>query len=295
MLLPLIATLAHARELETIDVGGVERTFFVHEPPGKRRDLPLLLVFHGGGGWGTKKGSGVARWTKFDALADEHRFRVVYPNSVSGNWNDGRVFKGAATSDDVAFVDAILAHFASSTDARRIYATGVSNGGFLTLRLACERADRFAAFAAVIATLPTTFECRPSRPVSVMIMPGTKDPWVLWAGGPVANDRGTSRSVDETIRIFSEANRCPPAPESRLLPDADPDDGTRIRETRTACADGSEIVLEAVEGGGHTWPGADQYLPASIIGPTSRDIDASAEIWKFLSSHTLQVAPTPAP
>jgi len=90
-------------------------------------------------------------------------------------------------------------------------------------------------------------------------------------------------------------DRCPPAPEARLLPDADPNDGTRIRETRTACADGSEIVLLAVEGGGHTWPGGFQYLPVSIIGPTSHDIDASAEIWKFFSAHTLRVAPPPVP
>jgi polyhydroxybutyrate depolymerase len=295
MLLLLIATLAHARELEKIHVGGVERTFYVHEPPAPRKDLPLLLVFHGGGTSGTLKGRGFARWTKFDELADEHRFRVVYPNSVSGNWNDGRVFHGAATADDVAFVDAIVARYAKTTDARRIYATGASNGGFLTLRLACERADRFAAFAAVIATLPTTYTCRPSRPVSVLLMPGTKDPWVLWAGGPVANNRGTSRSVDETVRIFSDANRCPPPPASRLLPDVDPNDGTRIRETRMFCADGSEVVLDAVEGGGHTWPGASQHWPEALAGATSQDIDASTEIWKFLSSHTLEFATTPTP
>ena len=62
MLLPLIATLAHALELEPIQVGGLERTFFVHEPPAQQSDLPLLLVVHGGAGWGTKKGRGTARW-----------------------------------------------------------------------------------------------------------------------------------------------------------------------------------------------------------------------------------------
>jgi len=297
MLLTLLATLAYARELEleTIRVGGVDRTFYVHEPPGRARDLPLVLVFHGGGGWGSEKGKGIARLTELAALADEQHFRVVFPNSVSGNWNDGRVFDGAATADDIGFVDAILAHFASTTDATRIYATGASNGGFFTLRLACERADRFAAFAPVIATLPTTLECKPSRPVSVMFVPGTKDPWVHWDGGTVANQRGSSRSVEETLRIFSEVDRCPPAPEARLLPDTDPNDGTRVRETRTDCADGSEIVLLAVEGGGHTWPGGFQYLPESIIGPTSHDIEASAEIWKFFSAHTLRVASPPRP
>ena len=297
MLLMLAATLAHARELEleTIRVGDVERTFYVHAPPGKQRDLPLVLVFHGGGGSGTEKGKGIARLTELAALADKEHFRVVFPNSVSGNWNDGRVFEGAQTADDVGFVDAILAHYASRTDPKRIYATGASNGGFFTLRLACERADRFAAFAPVIATLPTTFECKPSRPVSVMFVPGTKDPWVKWDGGIVANQRGSSRSVDETLRIFREVDRCPPAAESRLLPDTDPNDGTRVRETRTACADGSEIVLLEIEGGGHTWPGGLQYLPVSIIGATSHDIDASAEIWKFFSAHTLGVAPPPGP
>lgn len=288
MLLTLLATLAHARdlELETIRIGDVERTFYVHEPPGASRDLPLVLVFHGGGPGGSTKGKGMARLTELTELADQQHFRVVYPNSVSGNWNDGRIFDGAATADDLGFVDAILAHYASTTDATRIYATGASNGGFFTLRLACERADRFAAFAPVIATLPSTLVCEPSQPVSVMFLPGTDDPWVLWNGGPVAKTRGSSRSVDETVKFFSDVDRCPPAPEGRLLPDIDPNDGTRVRETRTVCADGSEVVLLAVEGGGHTWPGGFQYLPKSMIGPTSRDIDASEEIWKFFSAHT---------
>jgi polyhydroxybutyrate depolymerase len=296
-MLALLCALARAGELtlETLTVGGVERTFYVHEPRRPRGDLPLVLVFHGGGTTGSLKGKGMARWTKLDALADKEHFRVVYPNSVSGNWNDGRVFDGAATSDDVAFVDAILAHYAKRTDARRIYATGASAGGFFTMRLACERAHRFAAYAPVIATLPATLDCKPSEPVSVLLIPGTKDPLVRWEGGPVANNRGTSRSVEETVQFFSTHDRCPPAGEPRLLPDTDPKDGTRIRETRTTCAAGSEVALLAVEGGGHTWPGAGQYAPAVFVGTTSHDLDASAEIWKFFANHPRAVAPPATP
>src|ERR1051325_2832851 len=103
MLLTLFATLAHARELEleTIRVGDVERTFYVHEPPGSHGELPLVLVFHAGGAPLSQKGKGIARLTHFTDVADKEHFRVVFPNSVSGNWNDGRMFDGAATADDV--------------------------------------------------------------------------------------------------------------------------------------------------------------------------------------------------
>jgi polyhydroxybutyrate depolymerase len=70
----------------------------------------------------------------------------------------------------------------------------------------------------------------------------------------------------------------------RALADRDIEDGSRVVDiSHTRCA-GPRVRLLRIEGGGHTWPGAAQYLPAAWIGPTNRDIDASEEIWRFFKA-----------
>jgi polyhydroxybutyrate depolymerase len=277
-----------------IKIGSIERTYFVHVPsrfPGGR-PAGLVLVLHGGGGTGRQ----IERHTRFSTLADHGGFIAVYPDAVDRNWNDGRGAAGIAAQqrniDDVAFLSGLITVLTRefAVDPRRVYVTGASNGAFMSERLAAEVSQRIAAIAPVIGGMGPQVRDRfaPKAPVSVLLMNGTEDPLVPYQGGPVARSRsrGETIGIPEIVRLWTTYNRCSGPPETVLLPDADPADGTRVRRTAYArCADRTAVTLYTIEGGGHTWPGGVQYLPRAIIGRTSRDIDATEVIWQFFAGH----------
>jgi polyhydroxybutyrate depolymerase len=129
--------------------------------------------------------------------------------------------------------------------------------------------------------------CKPSAAIAVIVINGTADPLVPYAGGQVRamfSLRGEIWSTDRTIAFWAEHNRCAGLPETRALADRDGADGSRVIDIPyTRCA-GARVRLLRVEGGGHTWPGGTQYLPAAWIGTTNRDIDASEVIWRFFKA-----------
>ncbi|MBM4277175.1 MAG: phospholipase [Deltaproteobacteria bacterium] len=290
------------RELpRSIHVGGLERTYQLYPPSSydSSRSLPLVILLHGGGG----TGEGMEKLTMggFNRLADREGFIVVYPDGIEKHWNDGRGLQAYRAHreniDDVGLISALIEHFIRTlnVDPNRIYAAGISNGGQFSQRLACELSDRIAAIGVVAAQLPEHLpsSCALKKPVSVLMMPGTEDPLVAWEGGEIGFRRGRKfgrvLSVRESIDFWVEQNRCPGSPVVTYGPDRDPKDGTRVRrQAYGPCGEGAEVVLYAIEGGGHTWPGGDQYLPAGIIGRTSRDIDANEVIWNFFKKHTLR-------
>src|SRR5581483_11689868 len=116
-------------------------------------------------------------YTNFNALASRENFAVAYPRGTNLWWNDGRLIngRGETDSDDVGFVRALIADIDANVvrlDRRRLFATGISNGGFMSLRLACEASDLFTAIAAVGATMPAEMgaRCRPAKPVAAMLI-----------------------------------------------------------------------------------------------------------------------------
>lgn len=276
---------------------GLERRYRVYRPAGWRADrpTPLVLALHGGGGDGDK----MARLSGFGAVADRHGFLVVSPDGVDRHWNDGRGVEQYRAHrediDDVGFLAALVDRLAGEypVDRRRVYVTGVSNGGFMTQRLACEQADLFAAFAPVIATMAENLaaECRPAQAVSLLMINGTEDALVPWEGGHVRFGRrrlGRILSTPATVDLWVGHNRCDPRAAIEELPDRDPADGTRVtRSVYGGCRDGAAVVLYTVRGGGHTWPGGWKYLPEFMIGRTSQDMDASEVIWAFFREHAL--------
>lgn len=275
---------------------GRERTYQVHLPRGHetRKPAPLVLALHGGG----SQGRSMINLTRFNQLADQHGFVVAYPDGEFRRWNDGRQ-SGVADSrmvDDVGFLSALIDTLAREygIDRGRVYATGISNGGFMSLRLACDLADKITAIAPVAATMgrDLSARCKPSQPVSVLLIAGTEDPLVPYEGGRVqVRGGGAIVSADAAVERWVEINGCkaPPAIED-LLNTAD--DGTRTRRsTYPGCVQGSEVVFLRIEGGGHTWPGGSQYLPVARIGRASRDFDASEEIWWFFSRQARPGAP----
>ncbi|MBV8365408.1 MAG: esterase [Candidatus Eremiobacteraeota bacterium] len=272
-----------------VESSGVRREYVLHVPPSYdgRRPVPLVFAFHGGGG----QAAGMERMSGMDAVADREGFIVAYPQGLDHHWNDGRT-ADASKADDVSFIKALVsdleAHYA--IDQRRIYATGISNGAFFSFRLACDLSNTFAAVAPVAGSLPAGFAggCQNS-PVSVLMINGTADPLVLYAGGHIGGRfvaGGDSVAVSQAAATWASIDRCDAMPRDSALQSDDPSDTTTTRvSSYERCAGGTSVQLYTIDGGGHTWPDGPQYLPQAIIGPVSRDFDASATIWQFFSAH----------
>jgi polyhydroxybutyrate depolymerase len=267
-----------------IDAGGVSRTYLLHVPVTRRPNaaVPLVLVFHGGG----SRAAAMERFTRFDTLADRQGFIVAYPEGIGSHWNDSR---GLSPADDVAFVRNLIAELKHShqVDEKRIYATGISNGGFFSVRLACDLTREIAAVAAVAATMPETLmpACKPAAPISIMFMHGTADPLVKIDGGVISRRNGRSVPLAQAVGFWRRVNHASELPFETELPDRQAD-GTHVRRDvyRGSAAD-IEVVVYTILGGGHTWPGAIQYLPGSLVGRTSANLDATEAIWAFFERH----------
>jgi polyhydroxybutyrate depolymerase len=272
--------------LETLQIGGDARSYWLYRPEGldKAKPAPLLLVLHGSGGTGDDMVTVTQRG--FERLADKEKFLVVYPVALERRWNDL-----SGTADDVGFLMAMVDKFVSDglVDKNRVYAAGISNGGMMAQRLACEQTERFAGIATVAGGMSSGLAatCKPVHPLPVLVIHGTDDPIVPWAGGAIAGleEFGSVLSARDTAKFWAVANQCKDAGTILPEPDRAPQDGTRVKvEAFTGCPVRAAVTLVAVEGGGHTWPGGYQYLPERFIGRTSRDIDANSVIWNFFKS-----------
>jgi len=275
--------------------GFVRRTL-VHLPPVNlsSEKYPLLIALHGGGGNGKSMVS--LTQGKFNALADKEGFIVVYPDGIGKNWNDGRENMPPRyrahndKTDDVGFISALIDSLVRkfNADESRVYVTGMSNGAMMTYRLAAELGEKIAAAAPVCGNIPVDLPSKPEHPVAMFIINGTDDPLVPFEGGDVHIGRrklGKILSTSKSLEIWTKINQVHLS-EEKLLPDKDPMDGCRVKETKYTGSDNpAEIVVLTIQGGGHTWPGGKQYLPERFIGRTCIDIDACESIWAFFKTH----------
>ena len=289
-----------ALEEHYLEHGGIERSYWLTVPPDGelQSPSPLVLALHGGGGMAAsmcRMRGGLL------GLARQGAFLLVCPQGVERHWNDGRqITRWRAQADgidDVGFLAAVVEDVAGRypVDRQRIFVTGISNGGLMSYRLACERADLVSAIAPVAASMAESLECAPSRPVSVMILNGTADPLVPYEGGPIGfggDNLGRVIPTDEAWRRWAASNRCEGKPAEVRLPDQSATDGTRLELlSHTECAGGSQVLLYRIDGGGHTWPGGPQYLPASLAGPVSHELDAGQVIWDFFDAQSIDMGP----
>jgi polyhydroxybutyrate depolymerase len=277
-----------------LNVGGVVRTYELHIPAGVRdigRPVALVVALHGGSGTGAQ----VRQQLQLDRVADREGFVVAYPNSLgqgwARRWNDGRVFAdrryAGPEPDDVAFIRALIKELATShtVDPTRVFATGVSNGGMMSFRLACEASDLFAAVATIVAQFPTELvqACKPSQPFGVLMVTGTADPLVPFAGGPIGGKggRGSVVSADETFALLRRVNGCAIAAKT-----ADQRGAIEIVGVGDVCAGGRKAWHYRMRGAGHQIPlraAARQPLIERWLGPRNGDIEASEEIWTFFA------------
>lgn len=255
----------------------------------------MVVVLHGG--LGEDDDTVSLSFGKLNRLAAEDDFLVVYPLGVGGHWNDGRGVESFVSQrervNDVGFLTTLIGDLVEKkqADPDAVFLVGVSDGAMMAHRFACERTGLLHAMAAVIGAMPRNVARRRSRcgtaRLSVLMINGTDDPVVPWDGGDVEFDGkklGRVISVPRTFEFWSRHNACGEVTVS-MIPDFSPNDGTRIeRNKATDCVAGTKVELFAVQGAGHTWPSGWQYLPESMVGRTSHDIDAAVAAWRFFQS-----------
>jgi len=260
----------------TIESGGRTRVANVHVPASYDSTVatPVVLNFHGYSSTANQQ----AALSRMISKSETEGFIVVHATGVGAlnSWNGGACCGTAASQDvdDVAFVSDLIDALAVDlcVDPARIYATGLSNGGFLSHRLACELSDRIAAIASVAGVIGID-TCAPTRPMPVMHFHGTSDGVVPYNGNALIG----YIPVAEVYDRWAEHNSC--TGEETTF-----DEGDASCVSGTGCAAGGAITLCTITGGGHTWPGG-----IGGVG-TSTDISATDEMWDFFVAH-----PHPAP
>ncbi|HYE79288.1 MAG TPA: PHB depolymerase family esterase [bacterium] len=291
LLLLIAPRIAHAREADrhTLSAGGRERWYLLHVPPALdlSRPVPLVLLFHGGGGnpYQARRAYG---WVE---KANAEGFIVAFP-AGSGRtdtlltWNAGACCAYAMREqvDDVAFVKALVADLRRRfpIDPGRIYATGISNGGGMAHRLAAEKAGLFAGVGIVAGAVTLSPRWQPSEPVAAMVIHGTEDSHVRYTGGLGPNaHRGAfsdivTPSPAQVTEYWSRINKCDPTPVESTGPER------RILTYRRD-GGGPEVVFVTVEGGGHAWPGS-RGLKRGSLAPTQAFL-ATDFLWHFFAAH----------
>ena len=269
-----------------------QRHYLVHIPAqyDAGKPTPVVLVLHGA----ATNGAITIVFTGMNRKSDEAGFIVVYPNGTGSNpfltWNAG-LFTGAKAADradDVKYIGKVLDDLSTvvNVDAKRVFATGMSNGGMMCYRLAAEMSDRIAAIAPVAGTMAID-EAKPVRAVPVLHFHGTEDRLVPPPGPRTGTPKFvTFKPLEETIRIWREIDGCPATAVVTDYADKENDGTTVQRQAYGPGTDGAEVVLILIAGGGHTWPGQPGRL--RMLGNSTLDISANDLIWEFFQKHPLK-------
>jgi polyhydroxybutyrate depolymerase len=260
------------------------RRYLLHVPAAPTG--ALVLAFHGGGQFASQ----MREISGLDAVADREQFIVAYPEAFERSWADGRNTTAAERQgvDDVAFAKAVVADIAKAygIDRSRVYATGLSNGGMFSHRLACEATDTFVAIAPVAAAMATivTGSCRPSAPVAVVAIQGVADTSVPFdGGGPLQGSRATEG-------LWRSLNGCSSMVTVTPLPTTVQDGTSVVRRSYGNCRDNADVVWYEIQGGGHRWTPPDRDADNEVRahrqnGAASQNINTSDVIWAFFAAH----------
>jgi len=282
----------------------MKRDFTVHVPPSydRSRPTPVVLVFHG---QGVSVNTMIAA-TGYNGVSNSNGFIVVYCQGVKGQWEYGmgRLDRGI---DDVAYVNAVLTRLSQTlnVDSQRVYASGLSNGGYFVQILALSMPEKIAAACVVGSTAMTGGLSRggSSKPTPIVFFLGTEDPMINFSDGRAKSlgkfgaklgidaigpeayaltKYGGWMDVPDTINFWTTYNGCGGSARMQNMPDVDPHDGMRV--TRESYGSGwNEVVLYKIEGGTHSWPGTPNF--PGVEAKSCQDIDASQISWQFFKSH----------
>jgi polyhydroxybutyrate depolymerase len=264
-------------ELISIEHDGNNRKYFIHVPPNyeSTQSIPVLLAFHGYGG--TAKS--FMKHSNFNEIADVNNFIVVYPEGLTfewyTHWNVGGWTNGS-TVDDVGFVNSLLDDLEVNynIETNKIYATGMSNGGFMSFLLACQLSERIAAVASVIGSMtPETYSaCNPSHQIPILQLHGTADDIVPYQG------QSDMIAIEDALSYWVEYNQTDSVATMTLIDDIDTDDGSTVEKYIYGNGNnGAKVAHYKVLNGGHDWFGAFGNM----------DIQSSQIVWDFLSEYDI--------
>lgn len=271
---------------ESIEAGGYTRAYALYRPTGwdKLKGMPLVILLHGAGGDAEK----MEQLTGFTAIAEREKFILVYPEGMANQWNDGRGRN--EETNDVLFISTLIDFLTSEfkINPAKVYVAGMSNGGFMTMRLACELPEKITAVAAVAATVDSAVDatCQSEKPMPVMLIIGDRDKLVPVNGGIVAHlPKSTLLSHHNIVERWARRDGCNLQPTISSLPELKHDNTTVTKTVYSGGKNNTEVISYVIGNGGHTWPGGYQYLPTMLIGKTTHELIASEAIWEFFKRH----------
>lgn len=250
--------------------GGVTRHFLLHVPPSyDGNPIALVLNFHGYGSNSQQEQA----LTGMSVKADEAGFIVVYPDGIESTWYTGPVAQGEA---DRQFIRDLIARLETlyTIDPKRIYATGLSNGGGMTNRLACDMSDLIAAIAPDSGAYNFWQDCNPARPIPVLAFHGLDDNIVPYEG---SNPQALTPSIENWAQAWAERNGCSATPKITT-----PVETVTVR-TWSGCKQNADVILYTLADHGHSWPGS-PIMPEAI---TSQAVNATDLMWGFFVAHPM--------
>jgi polyhydroxybutyrate depolymerase len=275
---PAPSTAPVGKSAQSIQIGGATRTFHLYRPQNLPAHAPLVVMLHGGFGSGTQAEQAYG----WDQEADHNAFAVAYPDGLNHAWNTGGGCCGTPAkqnTDDVAFIKAMLTTIQAEIpiDPARIYATGISNGGIMAYRLACDT-NLFAAIGPDSATLLGT--CPTPKPLSVLHIHGTADTRIPYAGGEgqgYAHINGPP--VQTVVATWRTTDACAAPTQTTAGP---------LTTSTASCPSGRTVELITIAGAGHQWPGSAQKpVKEALLGtdPPSKALNATDVFWQFFAAH----------
>jgi len=252
----------------------IERYYYIYKPSNldSNSSIPVLFALHGYGSSAINH----FNYTNYEPIADNNNFIVIYPqgtinNGLNTHWNVGG-WTSNSTAKDIEFIDTVISLLKDKIpiDQTRIYSSGMSNGGYMSYHLACNLDNQFAAIASVTGsmTYDTYNDCSPSHPTAAMQIHGVLDTTVPYLGA------GWSKSIEDVIDYWVEYNSCDDEPE-RLIKYSNQMGLINI-DTYISCINNVNVKLILHPEMGHNWPTIQSY-----------NIDASQEIWDFVSKYDL--------
>ncbi|MEO6778059.1 MAG: PHB depolymerase family esterase [Gemmatimonadaceae bacterium] len=270
--------------LKKVNVGGRAREYLLHLPSGydARKRFPVIFVFHGS----SASGSVIERETSFDAIADSLGLIVVYPEGLHRGWNIGECCRYSYMKhvSEPAFINSLLDHLEAGlgVDRSRVYAAGYSDGGTLSFLLACSLSQRITAIASVSGTLFNPLPgCNLQRPVPVVIIHGTGDTHIPYAGqrGARAGVAAAHQTLGapEVAQFWVDQDGCSVPPSTGR--------SGRVIRTEYRCRDSADVLFYTIDGGQHGWPGGGRGWIFSPVPPS--DMNATDSITTFFMRYRL--------
>lgn len=248
------------------------RQFFIYEGSSYSGNAPILFVLHGY----TSRALWIMNYSGFQSIADEFGFLVIYPqgtllpSSGQTHWNVGG-WTTSSTTDDVSFINSLINFIDDeySIDPKRIYSTGMSNGGYMSYKLACDLSSKIAAVVSVTGsmTIQTIDGCNPSHPTSVAQIHGLQDSVVSYYGNV------WSKPIEEVMEYWANYNNCSNESNSSEITGSN---GGGTHDVYSECDNQASVELFLMNNMGHDWPNLNNH-----------DIQASTTIWDFLSKYDI--------